>query len=84
MAGAYLFSRVNAVPAQHGRGAGGDPNASERVRVYLVLLDEALAFLVNVYAPVLAVVDLIVPHDRIAVCANLKKKNKRYIIQEKV
>lgn len=69
--GGYLFAGVYAVPAQHGRGAGGDPDAGERVGVHLVLLDEALPLLVHVDAAVLPVVDLVVPYYGVAVCANL-------------
>lgn len=66
-----LLPRVYAVAAQHGRGAGRDPHAGQRVRVHLVLLDQPLALLVHVDAAVLAVVDLVVPDYWVAVCAYL-------------
>lgn len=43
---------------------------------YLVLLDEPLPLLVHVDAAVLAVVDLVVPHYRVAVRADLYSTNK--------
>lgn len=65
---------MNAVATQHGRGACSDPNASERIRINLVLLDKALALLVHVDTAVLPVVDLIVPYYWVAVRANLRQK----------
>lgn len=62
---------MNAIATQYRGGSSSDPNPSERVGVHFVLLDEALALLVHVYPAVLAVMDLVVPHYRVTVCANL-------------
>lgn len=61
-----------AITPQHGSGAGRDPDPGQGVGVHFVLLDQPLTLLMYVYTAVLAVVDLIVPHYRITVCANLK------------
>lgn len=42
----YLLAAVDAVLAEDGRAARGNPHAGQRVAVNLVLLDHALALLV--------------------------------------
>lgn len=42
----YLLPAVYPVPPQHWRAASGDPHSCQRVTVHLVLLDDALSFLV--------------------------------------
>ena len=63
---ADLFARVDAIPAQHGRRTRGNPDAGQRVGVDLVLLDQPLALLVNVYTAMLAVMNFVVTNDWIA------------------
>lgn len=67
----HLLPRMYPIPPQHRRAPRRDPHARQRVRVHLVLLDQTLSFLVHVNAPVLPVVDLIVPNDRITISPDL-------------
>jgi len=66
-----LLPGVDPVPAKDRRAARGYPHARQRVGVHLVLLHKALPLFVDVDAAVLPMVDLVMPNDRIARCANL-------------
>ena len=54
----------------------GDPDAGQGVGVDFVLFDESLTLFVDVDASVLAVVDLVVTHDRIAVGSDLNARQR--------
>jgi len=67
---------MDPIASQNWSAPSSDPHASQCVGVHLVLLDQTLTLFVDIYAAVLAMVDLIVPHYGIAVGADLNPRQR--------